>query len=296
MGKKNALGKGLGALINNESVEHTQDVPVSVENYEIEISKIKANPVQPRTSFDELSLAELADSIRVHGIIQPLTLREIGYDEYQIISGERRFRAAQLAGLSTVPAYIRTANDHETLEMALIENIQREDLDAIEIALTYDRLINECQLTQEALGERVGKKRSTVTNYLRLLTLDGDIQQAIRDKKISMGHAKSLVTLTNPGIRKKIAARIVEEGLSVRQVEEIVKKLSEKKPAKKQPDDKSDDKSEELSDRFGVLVELLESKFNRQIHIKRNKNGEGSIVINYTSDAEIETFIKNLSI
>jgi ParB family chromosome partitioning protein len=296
MVKKNALGKGLGALINNESVEHVQDIPVSVENYEIEISKIKANPVQPRTSFDEQSLTELADSIKVHGIIQPLTLREVGYGEYQIISGERRFRAAQQAGMTTVPAYIRTANDQETLEMALIENIQREDLDAIEIALTYDRLINECQLTQEALGERVGKKRSTVTNYLRLLSLDGDTQQAIKDKKISMGHAKSLVTLTNADIRKKIASRIIDEGLSVRQVEEIVKKLSEKKPAKRKTEEKPEEKPEELSDRFCVLVELLESKFNTQIRIKRDKNGEGSIVINYTSDDEIETFIKNLSI
>jgi ParB family chromosome partitioning protein len=292
MGKKSALGKGLGALISSEPVEHGKDIPVSVENYEIEISKIKANPVQPRTSFDEESLKELADSIKIHGIIQPLTLREIGYGEYQIISGERRFRAARSAGLETVPAYIRTANDQETLEMALIENIQREDLDAIEIALTYSRLMNECDLTQEALSERIGKKRPTITNYLRLLTLEDEIQQAIKEGKISVGHAKSLAGLTDSKMQKRIAIEIIDKGLSVRQVEDIVKNISDKKQKKIKPADKT----EELSDRFCLLVELLETKFNNKIHIKQNSNGEGSIVINYTSDEEIETFIKNLSI
>jgi ParB family chromosome partitioning protein len=294
MAKKNVLGKGLGALINNDSLEHTQDIPVSTENYEIGISKIKANPDQPRTSFDEKSLEELADSIRIHGIIQPLTLRETEYGEYQIISGERRFRAAKLAGLTTVPAYIRTANDQETLEMALIENIQREDLDAIEIALTYKRLIDECKLTQEALSERVGKKRSTVTNYLRLLDLEEDIQQSIKDGKISMGHAKPLLGLTDSIIREQLAKKIVDEGLSVRQIEEITQTLTQKKETKRKAQ-KPD--SEELPEKFGLLLELLDTKFNNKIQFKRNKNGEGgSIIINYASDEEIETFIKNLSI
>jgi ParB family chromosome partitioning protein len=294
MAKKNALGKGLGALISNDSFETTKEVPVSVENYEIEISKIKANPSQPRTNFDEISLIELADSIRTHGIIQPLTLRETVYGEYQIISGERRFRAAQLAGLTTVPAYIRTANDQETLEMALIENIQREDLDAIEIALSYKRLIDECNLTQEALSERIGKKRSTVTNYLRLLDLEDDIQQAINNGKISVGHAKPLLNLPNPKIREKLAKRIIDEGLSVRQVEEITQSMKQKKEQKHKPEKP---RTEDLSDRFCVLLELLDAKFNNKIQFKRNKNGEGgSIVINYISDDEIETFIKNLSI
>jgi ParB family chromosome partitioning protein len=294
MAKKNVLGKGLGALISNDSFETTKDIPVSVENYEIEISKIKANPSQPRTNFDEISLAELAESIKTHGIIQPLTLRETVYGEYQIISGERRFRAAQIAGLTTVPAYIRTANDQETLEMALIENIQREDLDAIEIAFTYKRLTDECKLTQEALSERVGKKRSTVANYLRLLDLEDDIQQAIKDGKISMGHAKPLLNLENPGIREKLAKRIVDEGLSVRQVEEITQSIKQKKEQKHKPEKQRPD---DLSDRFCVLLELLDAKFNNKIQFKRNKNGDGgSIVINYASDDEIETFIKNLSI
>ncbi|MDR2286773.1 MAG: ParB/RepB/Spo0J family partition protein [Prevotellaceae bacterium] len=294
MGKKIVLGKGLEALIKNDSIKPTNDVPVSVENYEIEIIKIKANPDQPRTSFDEISLTELAESIKTHGIIQPLTLRETGYEEYQIISGERRFRAAQLAGLTTVPAYIRTANDQETLEMALIENIQREDLDAIEIALTYRRLIDECKLTQEALSERIGKKRSTVTNYLRLLDLEDNIQQAIKDGKISIGHAKPLLSLTDSGIREKLAEKIIVEGLSVRQVEEITQNMKQKKDQKHKPEKQH---PEDLSDRFCVLLELLDTKFNNKIQFKRNKNGDGgSIVINYASDDEIETFIRNLSI
>jgi ParB family chromosome partitioning protein len=292
MTKKNALGKGLGALISAEPLEQIKDIPVSVENYQIEISRIKANPDQPRTSFDENSLTELAESIKIHGIIQPLTLRETNSDEYQIISGERRFRAAQLAGLTTVPAYIRTANDQEMLEMALIENIQREDLDAIEIALTYKRLMDECKLTQDALSERVGKKRSTVTNYLRLLNLEDGIQQAIKEGNISVGHAKSLGGL-DPGVRKKLAKRIIDEGLSVRQIEEIVQNLAQTKDVKRNKPEKTD----ELSEKFCVLLELLDAKFNNKIQFKRNKNGDGgSIVINYASDEEIESFIKNLSI
>jgi ParB family chromosome partitioning protein len=293
MAKKNVLGKGLGALINTESFEHTKDIPVSVENYEIEIDKLTAKPDQPRTSFDEKTLNELADSIKIHGIIQPLTLRETAYGEYQIISGERRFRAAKLAGLTTVPAYIRTANDQEMLEMALIENIQREDLDAIEIALTYKRLIDECQLTQDALSDRVGKGRSTVTNYMRLLSLEDEIQQSIKSGQISMGHARSLLGL-DAEIRKKLAKRIVDEGLSVRQIEEITQKLTENKDTKHKSNKLH---SEELPEKFGVLLELLDSKFNNKIQFKRNRNGEGgSIVINYSSDEEIESFIKNLSI
>ncbi|MDR1581714.1 MAG: ParB/RepB/Spo0J family partition protein [Prevotellaceae bacterium] len=295
MTKKNALGKGLGALISADPLEQAKDIPVSVENYQIEISKIKANPDQPRTSFDEDSLTELSESIKIHGIIQPLTLRETGAGEYQIISGERRFRAARLAGLTTVPAYIRTANDQEMLEMALIENIQREDLDAIEIALTYKRLIDECKLTQDALSERVGKKRSTVTNYLRLLNLEDEIQEAIKEGKISMGHAKSLGGLETK-IRKKLAVRIIDEGLSVRQIEEIVQSLTQQNATKRNKPEKPEE-PEELPDKFCVLLELLDAKFNNKIQFKRNKNGEGgSIVINYASDEEIESFIKNLSI
>jgi len=289
MAKKSALGKGLSALISNEITQDATDIPVSIENYEIAINKIKANPTQPRTSFEQNALNELANSIRVHGIIQPITLREIEDGYYQIISGERRFRAAQIAGLNSVPAYIRTANDYETLEMALIENIQREDLDAIEIAITYNRLMNECDLTQEALSERVGKKRSTVTNYLRLLALEDEVQQAVKAKQISMGHAKALAGITNTNSQKKLAKRIIDEGLSVRQIEDIIKKLTQEK------NPKPETKVEELPNRFCTLVELLEGKFNNKITIKRNQQGEGSITISYSSDDEIELFIKNLS-
>jgi ParB family chromosome partitioning protein len=293
MAKKNVLGRGIESLIRNDSVEQTNDIPVSVENYEIEISKIKPNPDQPRTSFDEKSLKELADSIKVHGVIQPLTLRETAYGEYQIISGERRFRAAKLAGLTTVPSYIRTANDQETLEMALIENTQREDLNSIEIALTYKRLIDECKLTQDNLSERLGKGRSTITNYLRLLSLEDEIQQSVKDGKISMGHAKPLLGL-DAALQKELAKKIVDEELSVRQVEEMVQNLSHKKESRRKSEKP---RQEELPEKFGVLLELLDVKFNNKIQFKRNKNGEGgSIVISYTSDKEIETFIQNLSV
>lgn len=290
MTKKNALGKGIGALLTDIPLESGKS---TLENINIDISKIKANPAQPRTSFDETALNELADSIKIHGIIQPLTLRKIDENEYQIISGERRFRAATIAGLETVPAYVRTANDTETLEMALIENIQREDLDAMEIAFTYERLMDECGFTHEQLSERVGKKRATVSNYLRLLTLEEHVQQSIRERKISFGHAKALAGIANLKIQRKLAEKIIEEGLSVRQIEDLVNKLKSEKTEKK-PEKKED--LPELPERFCLLVELLESKFNNKINIKRNDRGEGVITINYTSDDEIENFIKNLSI
>ncbi|MDR0559753.1 MAG: ParB/RepB/Spo0J family partition protein [Prevotellaceae bacterium] len=290
MTKKNALGKGIGALITDIQIEHGK---LSVENTEIDIDKIEANPSQPRTSFDENALNELASSIKVHGIIQPLTLRETGEDRYQIISGERRYRAARIAGLQTIPAYIRTANDSETLEMALIENIQREDLDPMEIAFSYDRLMNECRFTHEQLSERVGKKRATVTHYLRLLSLDENVQQAIREHKISFGHAKTLAGIADHKLQSKLAEKIITEELSVRQIEELVNKLKQDKQKRQE---KQSPKTEELPERFCLLVELLETKFNNNINIKRNTKGEGSITINFSSDEEIENFIKSLSI
>ncbi|MDR2425421.1 MAG: ParB/RepB/Spo0J family partition protein [Prevotellaceae bacterium] len=290
MTKKNALGKGIGALLTDIPLETGK---LTLENIDIDISKIRANPDQPRTSFDETALDELAASIKIHGIIQPLTLRKIDDSEYQIISGERRFRAATIAGLQTVPAYVRTASDTETLEMALIENIQREDLDAMEIAFTYERLMNECGFTHEQLSERVGKKRTTVSNYLRLLTLDSPVQQAIREKKISFGHARALAGIDSLKMQRKLAEKIIGEGLSVRQVEDLVNKLKNEKPEKKT---EKKEALPELPERFCLLVELLESKFNNRINIKRNSSGEGSITINYLSDDEIEGFIKNLSV
>ena len=288
MSKKAALGRGLGALISEAAEVRRSEIAEAVTGYEIEIDKIDVNPNQPRAFFDEDSLGELTDSIKIHGVIQPLTLREQDDGRYRIISGERRYRAAKSAGLTTVPAYIRKADDRETLEMALVENIQREDLNAVEIAVSYRRLMDECGLTQETLSERVGKKRATVANYLRLLSLEDDVLQAIRDKTLSMGHARALVGIADGKLQRKLAEKIVAEELSVRQIEELIKKTNEPKAPKV-------DGGRELPENFRTLTELLESNFKGKIRIKRNNNGEGSIIINFASDDDIEEFIKNLS-
>ncbi|HPI70549.1 MAG TPA: ParB/RepB/Spo0J family partition protein, partial [Tenuifilaceae bacterium] len=228
MAKKMALGRGLGALIEDAETpmnreERRADGQALELVREVDIERIKANPFQPRSSFDEEALAELAASIKQLGIIQPLTLRLVD-GEYQLISGERRLRAAKQVGLTTVPAYIRTANDQGMLEMALVENIQREDLDAIEVAISYQRLIDECFLTHDNLSERVGKKRSTITNYLRLLKLPAEIQMGLKERKLSMGHARAIVSVENPEEQLKIYRRIIKGDLSVRQTEAMVRK------------------------------------------------------------------------
>lgn len=216
---RNALGRGLGTLIAMDDVPARGSSAIN----EIPLSQITPNPEQPRITFDEDALEELAISIRELGIIQPLSLRKVGTDSYQIIAGERRFRAASMAGLETVPAYIRTANETELTEMALIENIQREDLNAIEIALTFKKLIDQYQLTQERLSERIGKKRATVANFLRLLRLPAEVQLGLRDKQVDMGHARALLAIDDPTVQLKLYNRIIKEGLSVRRVEELVK-------------------------------------------------------------------------
>ncbi len=226
--KKNALGRGLSALLENANTDITNNklegegkVVGAISN--IEISKIEANPFQPRTNFEEDALNELASSIKEHGIIQPVTVRKLGYDKYQLISGERRFRASQLAGLTSVPAYIRIANDQAMLEMALVENIQREQLDAIEVAISYKRLIDECNLTQEQLSQKVSKQRSTITNYLRLLKLPIEIQLGIRNSDISMGHARALINIENPEKQLEIFNHIILNNLSVREAEDLAR-------------------------------------------------------------------------
>jgi ParB family transcriptional regulator, chromosome partitioning protein len=221
MVKRNVLGRGLGALIDD--AEKMKQAAIS----EVELSKIEANPFQPRSKFDEEGLEELAASIREIGLIQPITLRKTGPDSFQIIAGERRFRAAQKAGLDSIPSYIRHAKDDAMLEMALVENIQREDLDAIEIALSYQRLMEELDFTQEEMSSRVGKKRSTIANYLRLLKLPAIIQKALRDKEISMGHARALINIEDADVQEMIYDQILKYGFSVRKVEEIVRSLSE---------------------------------------------------------------------
>jgi ParB family chromosome partitioning protein len=241
MSKKKALGRGLSALLSDSPAEANEkletDLPVAPPAAgnlgEIPLDEIEVNPFQPRQHFDEQALNELAESIRVHGIIQPITVRKLSRNQYQLISGERRFQAARLAGLAYIPAYIRSADDQQMLEMALIENIQRENLNPIEIALSYQRLITECSLKQEELGDRVGKNRSTVTNYLRLLKLPPDIQAAVRDNRFSMGHARAIISVENPDAQLFIFKRAIGEDLSVRKVEELARQVGTPAPETK---------------------------------------------------------------
>ncbi len=284
MAKKNALGRGLSALI--DGADEYNEVKASVN--EIEISKIVANPYQPRTKFDEEALNELAASIKEMGIIQPITLRRIDGDQFQIIAGERRFRASKIAGLTTIPAYIRTANDEGMLEMALVENIQREDLDAIEIAVSYQRLIEECKLTQEDLSDRVGKKRSTVTNYLRLLKLPAKIQKGIVEKVITMGHARALVNIKDSDMQLMIYEEIQKNEYSVRRVEEIVRNYNE---------DNSSFQSEEkiIKPKFPTEYEDLNNHLNKFFHSKIDfridESGKGKIVIPFKSAQDLERIL-----
>lgn len=228
--KRNALGRGLSALLESASTDITSNIKSNNELgavvgavTNLPLLQIEVNPFQPRSHFEQQALNELVESIKLHGIIQPVTVRKMGYDRFQLISGERRFRASQLAGLETIPAYVRVANDQAMLEMALVENIQRENLDAIEIAISYKRLIEECSLTQEQLSEKVSKQRSTVTNYLRLLKLPPEVQLGIREKKISMGHARALINVEKVEDMVEIYHRIIEDDLSVRDVEELTR-------------------------------------------------------------------------
>jgi ParB family chromosome partitioning protein len=292
------LGRGLGALISDvNSIQQQAAAKKAAEparplvsTSEIEISKIEPNPYQPRTEFGQEALEELAASIKLLGLIQPITLRPLDNGRYQIISGERRFRASQLAGLERVPAYIRKTDDQGMLEMAIVENIQREDLDAIEVALSFQRLIEECSLTQEAMAERVGKKRATVTNYLRLLKLPAQIQFAIRAKKISMGHAKALLAIEGEKEQLKLANQIVEQDLSVRQIEQKIQKLGQKKEKKV----KEEAPVIELPDSHFRVIEIVGKYFNNNITAKRDNNGAGEITIRFSGDAEVEEFLKVL--
>lgn len=285
--KRNALGKGLGALIEdageNKKTESATDPSIN----EIKLKFIEANPFQPRSEFDEEALRELADSIEQIGIIQPITVRKINNQKYQLISGERRFRASQLAGLETMPAYVRTADDQGMLEMALVENIQREDLDAIEIAISYQRLIDECKLTQESMSERVGKKRSTITNYLRLLKLPGEIQLGIRKKLISMGHARALVNVEDANDQLYIFEQIITDGLSVRKVEELVRDIKEPKKKEEKPSKTTNQKDESYDD----LESHLANYFDTKVQFKRSEKGNGKIIIPFKSDEDLERII-----
>ena len=283
MGKKKALGRGLDALITMETNETQGSSFIS----EIEIDKIKPNPDQPRTSFDDETMEELATSIKKIGVIQPVTLRELEDGTYQIIAGERRYRASMMLHLKTIPAYVKTVDDDDVMEMALIENIQREDLNAIEIALTYQKLIDSQSLTQEQLSERVGKKRATIANYMRLLKLPAELQIGIKDKKIDMGHARALVAIPDPEIQLNLYNRIIKEGLSVRRVEAIVKaeiaKLSDKNKPEKPVQKTSND--------FDALKKHLSRFFDTPVDFKYSKTGKGKITIPFTSNEDLERII-----
>ena len=306
MSKKKALGRGLSALLSDNTPEEKLDVdiqspastpaPPAVASgiAEIPVDQIEVNPFQPRTHFDQEALQELSESIKVHGIIQPITVRRLTTNQYQLISGERRFQASKLAGLKTIPAYIRSANDQQMLEMALIENIQRENLNAIEIALSYQRLISECSLKQDELGERVGKNRATVTNYLRLLRLPPDIQIAVRDSKLSMGHARAIINVENPDKQLYIFKKTLEEDLSVRRVEEMVREMSPKK-GDHSAKEKSESGGTGTSREITQLQSRLSSHFGTRVAVKSDGT-KGEIKIPFLSVEDLNRIIDILKL
>ena len=291
--KKGGLGRGLNALIEGSYDKKVDPQILHEVNTiaEIRLSQIETNPFQPRTFFDQTALEELAESIKVQGIIQPITVRQLDVNTFQLISGERRFQASKLAGLETIPAYIRKADDQQMLEMALIENIQREQLNAIEIALSYQRLLTECNLKQEELGDRVGKKRTTVTNYLRLLKLPPDIQIGLRDNKISMGHARALINIDNIDLQLEVYKKTVDEELSVRKVEELVRNLA--KPIKKEID-RADSPAEHEAE-LKRVESRLSSHFGTKIFVKSSPAGKGEIKIPFVSTDELNRILELLN-
>ena len=290
MAKKSGLGRGLGALLDDskggESLVIDRKKPTGVGN--ISVKYIEVNPFQPRVNFDQEALDELVESIKVHGIIQPITVRQLSQNEYQLISGERRLQATKRAGLSDIPAYIRTADDQQMLEMALIENIQRENLNAIEVALSYQRLLSECNLKQEELGDRVGKKRSTVTNYLRLLKLPEDVQAGLRDAKISMGHARTLVTIEDIDQQLAIYDQIIEKDLSVRKVEELVRDLGKANV--------SNPLKQEIDPEILKLQVKLSSHFGTKIKVSADTKNTGQIKIPFSSTGELNRILDILDV
>jgi len=289
--KRNALGRGLSALLENADTDVTSKneigagVTLAGNTSSIPLSKIEANPFQPRTAFENVALQELAESIKQQGIIQPITVRKLGYDKYQIISGERRFRASQMAGLETIPAYVRIANDQSMLEMALVENIQRENLNALEVAISYKRLIDECSLSQEELAEKVGKERSTVTNYIRLLKLPPQIQKALQENIISMGHARAILAVDDVAMQLKIFHDIVAESLSVRSAEALTRTAARPK---------SSAASAALPFELKRIQDQLARKFETKVEVKPEKNGSGKIVFTYFSKDDFDRLLEYL--
>ena len=292
--RKNALGKGLGALLSDSATVPGTDLIRKHEERlginEILLSEIEVNPFQPRTDFDQTALNELASSIKTQGIIQPVTVRKLAKNKYQLITGERRFQASKIANLKAMPAYVRTADDQQMLEMAIIENIQREDLNAIEIALSYKRLMTECEFKQEEMADRVGKNRATVSNYLRLLKLPPDIQAAIRDKKISMGHARAIINIENVEIQLEIFKRIIKDGLSVRKVEELAKLLISGRVKKSEASKPSQDPA------LYKLQTKLSSHFGTKVALTADNKNKGVIKIPFASAQDLNRLLEILEI
>lgn len=289
--QKKALGRGLSALLKDPDNDITSAKDANADKVvgnivELEIESIEVNPNQPRTSFNESNLQDLASSIKELGVIQPITVRKIDFNQFQVVSGERRYRASKLVGKKTIPAYIRIANDQETLEMALVENIQRQDLDPIEIALSYQRLLEEIDLTQERLSERVGKNRSTIANYLRLLKLDPIIQTGMRDGFLSMGHGRAIINLKDTDIQLKVYEKVIADGLSVRDTEQLVKLFQKGKSGKKKT------KKPSLSTEMKSSIADFSDFFGAKIDVKLGKKGKGKLVIPFSSKEDFERLEK----
>ncbi len=288
--KYTALGRGLDALISTEKVNTAGSGSIC----EIPVGQITPNPNQPRREFDPVALKELSDSIKELGIVQPITLRDQGDGTYLIIAGERRWRASQMAGLQTIPAYVRTVDDENMMEMALIENIQREDLNALEIALAYQHLLEQYNLTQERLSERVGKNRSTITNYLRLLKLPATIQMGLKDRRLEMGHARALLAIDDPKLQIRVYNEIAAQGLSVHKVEELVKELSEGGSVKTNDGGRLKGRSGKVSEEYNILKESLSRFFKTKVQLTCSDKGKGKIVIPFANEGEMERIIEIL--
>ncbi len=286
---KRVLGRGLDAILQSPETDITsKDISgdfVAGAIAEIDINLIETNPFQPRTEFDENALQELAQSIKEQGVIQPVTVRKLGYNKYQLISGERRLRASKLAGLNTVPVYIRVANDEQMLELALIENIHRENLNAIEVAISYQRLIDECNMTQEEVSEKVGKSRSAVANFLRLLKLPAEVQIAIRDGHITMGHARALINVTDKEQQLKLLQQIIEGEMNVRQTEELAEKA-------KNPEAKERKQTNFIPEHFKSKIKKLSQTLNTKVKVTRNMKGQGTVVIDFKDEAEFDRIME----
>ena len=287
--KKSGLGKGLDLILGSPETDITsKDISgdfVAGAVAEIDINLIETNPFQPRTEFDETALRELAQSIKEQGVIQPVTVRKLGYNKYQLISGERRLRASKMAGMKTIPVFIRVANDEQMLELALIENIHRENLNAIEVAISYQRLIDECNLTQEEVSEKVGKSRSAVANFLRLLKLPAEIQLAIRDGHISMGHARALININDKEEQLKLLQQIIMDEMNVRQTEELAEKA-------KNPEAKERKQTNFIPEHFKSKIKKLSQTLNTKVKVKRDIKGHGSVVIDFKDEAEFDRIME----